>query len=295
MIDYQPKSWGKTLYSFRGTVLPHIAWRLTILTVFTGIMCTIDALFRESTKVAFFTLNTTGHSLIGVALGLLVVFRTNTSYDRFWEGRKLWGTLVNTCRSIMRCSVVYLHAGQPMGNYLCAYVSALKQHLRGVRNYEEIRGFLPADLYAQVAVTPNPPSFLALSMSQEIYAGVRNGQLPAPLAAELERLVVLLLDCQGGCERILKTPIPFTYAVHIRHMLTLYLLTLPFTLVPVMGWAAVLAVPAIGFGLLGIEEAGVEIENPFGFDPNDLPLENICTTIHQNMKELDVAHPGAIN
>jgi putative membrane protein len=94
------------------------------------------------------------------------------------------------------------------------------------------------------------------------------------------------LDHQGACERILRTPIPFAYAVHIKQLLMVYLATLPLALVPLMNWGAVPAVIVIAFGLLGIEEAGVEIEDPFGDDPNDLPLENLCAVIARDTAAL---------
>jgi putative membrane protein len=95
-----------------------------------------------------------------------------------------------------------------------------------------------------------------------------------------------MVENEGGCERIGKTPIPFAYAVHIKQMLTVYLLTLPFVLVPKMDIVSVFVVAGITFGLVGIEEAGVEIENPFGTEPNDLPLEEFCALIAQNAAEL---------
>jgi putative membrane protein len=96
----------------------------------------------------------------------------------------------------------------------------------------------------------------------------------------------ILLDCQGGCERILKTPIPFVYAAHIKHLLLLYLGTLPIVLVEKLGYSAPIAIAIMTFGLLGIQEAGLEIEDPFGTDPNDLPLDDICSTIARDVLAL---------
>ena len=101
-------------------------------------------------------------------------------------------------------------------------------------------------------------------------------------------MVRALLDNQGGCERILKTPIPFAYAVHIRQMLAIYVVTLPFALVGEMGWATIPTVAVVAFGMIGIEEAGNEIEDPFGTDPNDLPLEALCATIAKDVAALAI-------
>ncbi len=99
------------------------------------------------------------------------------------------------------------------------------------------------------------------------------------VARQLESHVSAMTECLGNCERIRQTPMPFIYAVHGRHLLLLYLGTLPLVLVPVMGWVAPVGVGLIAFGLLGIEAAGLEIEDPFGNDPNDLPLDDFCAEI----------------
>jgi putative membrane protein len=164
------------------------------------------------------------------------------------------------------------------------YALALKQHLRNDKDIGEVREHVPAEAYAQASGAGNPPAVLALHMSRWIQAGVTKGTLDPVTAQSLEGNVRSFLDNQGGCERILRTPIPFAYAVHIKQLLLLYLLTLPFILVGEMGWVAIPTVAAIAFGLLGIEEAGVEIEDPFGDDPNDLPIETICATIGKDAK-----------
>jgi len=112
-------------------------------------------------------------------------------------------------------------------------------------------------------------------------------------AVHLDERVRELVDLQGGCERILKTPIPFAYAVHIKHFLVLYLLSMPFVLVGKMGWYAVPVTMVISFALSGVEEAGVEIEDPFGYDPNDLPLESICAAVERDAARLaELGHPA---
>jgi putative membrane protein len=131
----------------------------------------------------------------------------------------------------------------------------------------------------------NPPAVIALHMSRWVQARTAAGT-PAVAAEGLEQQVRALTDCQGGCERILLTPVPFAYAVHNKQLLMLYLLSLPFVLVEEMGWAAVPATAVIAFGLLGIEEAGGEIENPFGTDPNDLDIDGLCAGIARDAKAM---------
>jgi putative membrane protein len=135
----------------------------------------------------------------------------------------------------------------------------------------------------------NPPARVALEMSRWIAVRVKEGELSEEIARTLEENVGELLDHQGACERILKTPVPFAYVAQIRQLLMVYLLTLPLVLVPIMEWGAIPALMLISFGLLGIEEAGVEIEDPFGLDSNDLPLDDLCAGIAKDARELEQA------
>jgi putative membrane protein len=108
----------------------------------------------------------------------------------------------------------------------------------------------------------------------------------------LDQNVVALIDAVGGCERIRKTPLPFLYVVHLRRALVIYCFSLPFALVDTFGWATVLDVALVAYTYFGIEEIGVEIEGPFGHDENDLPLKDICDSIHKNLYAMaDLADP----
>ncbi|VTR99349.1 bestrophin family protein [Tuwongella immobilis] len=283
MILYDSKAWYRTITTVRGTVVPRIAGRVAILF---GIALLVWIL-REQVGASLHALNPLAHTLIGVALGLLIVFRTNSSYDRYWEGRKQWGGIVNASRNLLRGATAYAGNAEGLTRLVAAYPLALKQHLRGNRDLGELESLIPADLLAKVAAAGNPPMVLAVEMSRWIHARVQRQELPVEMARHLEAMVATLLDCQGACERILRTPIPFVYAVHIRQLLTIYLVSLPFSLIPAMGWSALFAVPAIAFGMLGIEEAGVEIEDPFGDDPNDLPIEAICQTIQRDATTME--------
>jgi putative membrane protein len=167
-----------------------------------------------------------------------------------------------------------------------AYTRALKQHLRGDRDLSEIRPLVSGEVFRRVTAAANPPAVLAHALSAWVRERQQAGELDAVTARALEGNVCSLVDTAANCERIGQTPIPFAYAVHIKQMLTLYLATLPFVLVPKMGLAAVFAVAGIAFGLVGIEEAGVEIEDPFGTDANDLPLEAFCASVAEDAKAL---------
>lgn len=282
MIPYEPKSWLKLTFHIHGSVIPRILGRIGFLILLTLIALAIKDSLPDPARF-FRGFKPLGHTLIGVAIGLLIVFRTNASYDRYWEGRKLWGSIINISRNLVRGAAVHLHDARDLANLVSAYALALKQHLRNDKNLSEIEELVSPELFQRASATANPPSIIALAMSRWIQHHQSHGRLDTITAQGLEIQVRLLLDQQGGCERILRTPIPFAYAVHIKQLVMLYLVTLPFVMVAEMEWVALPLVGVISFGLLGIEEAGVEIEDPFGDDPNDLPIEAMCATIGRDV------------
>jgi ion channel-forming bestrophin family protein len=285
VISYDPKNWLKVTFSYGGTPIPRVLWRVMFLAVLTAALLLLRELWPQVEPV-FKPFKPLGHTLIGVALGLLIVFRNNSSYDRYWEGRKLWGGIVNAARNLVRGAAAYVGEVNELPNLVAAYALALKQHLRSNKDLSEVQPLVSAAVYEQVAAAANPPSLLAFQLSAWIQARASAGKMDSITAQTLEGYVRTFLDCQGGCERILRTPIPFAYAAHIKQLLTLYLITLPFILIGEMSWFAIPTVAAIAFGLLGIEEAGVEIEDPFGDDPNDLPVEAMCATIARDTTAL---------
>lgn len=278
MIDYDPKHWWGGVLAIRGTVWPAVIGRVLWLAGLTLALELVSRFLWKEMPV----LNHQAHTWMGVVLGLLVVFRTNTAYERFWEGRRLWGGLVNASRNLVRGAAAHCPPAADLAGLVSAYATSVMHSLRGQNDLGALHDLAPAELLEQAAAAGNPPSVLAFHLSDWISERARCGRLSPQIALVLEGHVSAMVDCQGGCERIRKTPIPFVYAVHLRHITIFYLLTLPFVLVPLMGWGSPLAVAVIAFGLLGIEEAGIEIEDPFGEDPNDLALDDICAVIRRD-------------
>ena len=286
MIDYDRSSWWQTCLSVRGTVLPHVLGRVGLLTGF----CLLLSLLNEYVLTRFdeqlLNLDPLGHQVLGVALGMFIVFRTNTSYARFWEARSHWGMIVNSSRNLVRAGAVYAGPAGDLARLVSAYAYALKDHLRGKRDLSEIRPLVPGRLLEQLGTAANPPLMLGKAMSDWVANRQAQARLDAMQTARIEGLVATLTDAQGGCEKILKTPLPFVYAALIKEVLLLYLATLPFVLVSRLGLAAPLALAIVSLGMLGIKEAGVEIEDPFGSGPNHLALDRICETIARDTAAL---------
>jgi len=285
VLDYNRNNWWKTIFSFNGSVLPSVLGRVGILTFFSIFVCFINDFVAARFDEKLPKLNLIGHQVLGISLGLLIVFRTNSSNARYWEGRSHWGMIVNTSRTLTRMAYVYGKNADEYAMLLTAYVVCLKENLRGSKNFKILDSLLNGRQFDRMMSATNPPSMVAMYLSDLIKKGIDDNSYPLQIAALMEEQVIKLLDAQGGCEKIIKTPLPFVYASLIKQLLFLYLYTLPFALASEMDWATPIVVAVVGFGMLGIEEAGVEIENPFGMQLNDLPLEKICETI-----SLDVAN-----
>jgi putative membrane protein len=234
-------------------------------------------------------------SLLGIVLSILLVFRTNSAYDRWWEGRKEWGALVNHCRNL----AALLHAALPAHDeesrrYLAAHVAnfciALKEHLRAGIKLDELVHVSAAErtLYAAKVHLPN---YIAFQIQALIQAKFRSGDLAGEDLLNLRTHTQALLDVAGACERIKKTPIPFSYNVYLKVYIITYTLILPFGLLPDFGYAGIGLIMFIFFAFIGIELMAEEIEDPFGLDCNDLPIGDIAHTIKQNVYELlEVKH-----
>lgn len=283
MIEYDKHSWRTTTLVYQGTSAQTMAQRLALFTGLAVAVSLVDALvFRLP------TLPPLAHTLIGLALGMLLVFRTNASYDRFWEGRMAWGRVVNASRNLVRTARAWSGPSQDLADLASAWAVALKHRLRNSRDCADLERWLPPQVIVPISEAPNIPLAISGRMSDRIRERVAEGRLDVHLAETLERYVGQLIDEQGVCERIRNTPMPFAYVVTVRQLLLVYLLTLPFVLIGELGFWAIPAAVIITFALLSIEEVGVQIEDPFGTDPNDLPLDDLCERIAQ-----DTAAAGA--
>lgn len=301
MIDYDPHDWFSHLLDIRGSMVREIIGRVSLCVAWATAVTAIDYAVPGDAL----NLPTTVHQIVGTALGLLLVFRTNASYDRFWEGRKLWGSIINETRNLARAATVHL-AGQPklLRRVLLWTVSlpASSMHwLRGNRALNQPARALPAGEVSQVLSADHPPTACAARITTALVEARNQGIVGEYLFVEIDRNVQLLIDYIGACERIRSTPLPFAYVVHLRRALLLYCYSLPFVLLHQMGWWTIPATFLVAYFFFGIEEIGVEIEDPFGVDDNDLPLDRFVEMLERNLfdlagMDLDVApfdHPDS--
>ncbi|MBX6312101.1 MAG: hypothetical protein IRY99_04160 [Isosphaeraceae bacterium] len=285
MIDYDPHHWRSHLLDIRGSMLREIAFRVVACVAWSAVVVMFHQLVWPVGRPS------TVHTLIGVALGLLLVFRTNSSYDRYWEGRKLWGRIINESRNLARASRVLVGSRdralhESIVLWTIAFAYAAMHGLRGRADLGPVRDRLAPDEVA----TLDGPMHLPLAVATQITARLNEARVRGLISdyvqMTIDQNVQLLIDYLGGCERIHRTPLPFAYVVHLRRALILYCFTLPFALVRDFGWSTILATLLVAYIFFGIEEIGVEIEDPFGTDDNDLPLGDLCARIERDLLAL---------
>jgi ion channel-forming bestrophin family protein len=288
----EKRSWFRLILQVKGSVIPAILPRVLLCGVFGFV---ISILYIFGIKL---TLNIDG-IVPSIVLGLLLVFRTNTAYERFWEGRKAWGTLINTVRNFSRTIWVSVEENQPEDRkekiatlrLLVAFAIATKLHLRSQPVNEELKALMPQKWYEKLKTMNNPPLEVAFWISNYLQQQHNRDCLNSYQLTAMNKLLDTMVEVLGICERILKTPIPLAYSIHLKQLLLIYCLSLPFQLVSDSLLYTAPIVALISFTVFGIEEIGIEIENPFGCDSNDLPLDLICQTMQINIEDLITLAP----
>jgi putative membrane protein len=286
MIDYDPHKWFDHILDIKGSMLRQVFRRILACVLWAALVVYGNEQLKQRTSNEW-SLQTSdrAHAFTGVVIGLLLVFRTNASYDRFWEGRRQWGSIINETRNLARAACVYL-APVPdvlrrLVHWTIAFPYATMLALRNQRGLAAAASLVPP-----VHEKGHLPLIVARRMTEQLAEARQRGVISDYVMIELDRNVQLLVDYLGACERIHRTPLPFAYVVHLRRVIIVYCYTLPFALLDTFGWGAVLVTLLLAFAFFGIEEIGVEIEDPFGLDDNDLPLERFCQRIEQDLSEM---------
>lgn len=267
----------------RGTNFRRILFWVGLLTAYTVAVVAIDAAYQgELLKI-----NAAFHTLFGLVLGLLLVFRTNTAYDRWWEGRKLWGQLVNDSRNlaikVQTCVQADAREKAELARDVVAFAFALKDHLRNGAKLQNLPGFTDA--------TDDPshvPTYLARSIYDRLEHWRRADQLGGFELLFLDGHASSLMNVCGACERIKKTPIAGSYRTFIRQAIAIYLTTLPWGIVDLMQWWTIPVELFVAYCMVGIEVIAEDVEEPFGTGDDDLELDAICATIERSVTEIVV-------
>jgi len=300
MVQERRYSWLRLLFKYRGTALARMRGRFAFTTILAIVVTVIDL------HIGYFhaDLTTVPFTLMGLALSIFLGFRNNTSYDRFWEARKLWGSLVNTSRTItrqiltlvMETSNAPADGPQPdnaeviafqreMAHRVIGYVHALKHHLRDQDRVDDLAPMLAKDEIDALRKEINRPIAILQRMGDRFRDAYRKNWIHPQHLPVLEQSLISLTDIQGGCERIKSTPIPLSYTSLIHQIVAIYCIALPFGLVKTVGAFTPIVVTIVAYAFYGLDAIGDEIENPFGLDANDLPLSTLSTMIEVNVRQ----------
>lgn len=285
MIIRPRPHWLAILFARRGSVLPSILPQLGLVTALAvAITASHGVVFGWKTP-----LTPMPFTLVGIALAIFLGFRNSASYDRYWEARKFWGQGLNECRTLTR-QALSLMDGQvdirPFVYGQIAFIHALRGYLRRVPVERELAALLPAELLARLRDAHYPPTLILVWLGQWLHEQRRAGHLQPVLAAKMEDALSGLNQVQGGCERIVSSPIPFAYTVILYRTVGVYCLLLPFGLVDTLGWMTPLVTAFVSYTFFAQETLLSEIEEPFGNAENDLPLDALSITIERTLREM---------
>jgi putative membrane protein len=283
----------------QGSVTPLVAPYVIGFGLVAGVICLISAQWeiafgmRISIEVAPF-------EIVGAALTLVLILRTNAGYDRWWEARKLWGGIVNQSRNLAVNALSY-GPDDPSWRaqfvrWVAAFPYASRNFLRGEPAGREIAALLGDDAAEEINASAHMPSFVALRMAQDLHDACERLRMDRFAFLQIDRERAMLIDHIGACERILKSPLPLVYAIKIRRFIMLFLFVLPFALLHRLNsdWLVPLMTMFVASPLLSLDRIGVELQNPFSkANLSHLPLDEICKTIETNVMGLmkDVERP----
>ena len=279
MLRYDTKSWWKLIFQFhKGDTLRTLLPNISVVALFSLLV----VYFNSGIMPGYLKYTATVHNLFGFVISLLLVFRTNTAYDRWWEGRRLWGSLVNTSRNIALKCHSYLDPQDTVRESIAFDISnfaeVLKDHLRGHANDSPFP-------------VGHAPSLAAEQLFMDVTDLNRQGFITEVQFLTVNGDLTALSDICGACERIKRTPIPFSYHVFIKKFVFFYIISMPFVFAPEFGYWTILVVSFMFYVLASLETLAEEIENPFGVDMNDLPLDELSVLIKKNAYEILIDYP----
>jgi len=288
MIDYNPKNWLSLItHAYSKQVMRTLTPSLVALGLFSALVCYLMVTVFELHE-AEFQPTTAMHSLLGIVLGLFLVFRTNSAYDRWWEGRKLWGGLVNSTRNFALKVGASIHDPEErrwFSMMIPNFVIAVKESLRKGVHMQELEFASDAD-FKEVEVSKHKSNIISSLMYRRVNDLYVKGKITGDQLINLDKEQKDFIDLMGACERIKNTPIPYSYSMYIKKFIFIYIATLPFAFVTVSGYMTVPIVIVIAYVILSVELIAEEIEEPFGRDINDLPTDDLCTKIRDNVREI---------
>jgi ion channel-forming bestrophin family protein len=291
MITYNPKDWFTFIFRFhKGDTFRRLIPLMLGIASYSYFIGYLELEYWKLSEKSYVRNLSLLHNLLGFVLSLLLVFRTNTAYDRWWEGRKLWGSLVNSSRNLAIKLNAILSAQDKeerlfFKRSIPFYASVLKDHLSS----EATRLALDDAAHPELAMldqNKHLPNQVACQITNRVYKLHRDKKISGEELIVLNNELQSFTDVCGACERIKNTPIPFSYSVFVKKFIFFYVMTMPFGYVFSLGYYVIPVVVFVFYVLASLELIAEEIEDPFGGDSNDLPTEKIASNIKKHVEEI---------
>jgi len=291
MISYNPKDWFTFIFRLhKSDTIRQLAPMIAALSLYAWLVAFLELEYFKLSENNHLRNLTLMHNLLGFVISLLLVFRTNTAYDRWWEGRKLWGALVNNSRNLALKLSAVLPAEDTVNRsffrrVIGLYAATLSAHLHS----EATRMTLDAKEHPELETLdrtkhlPNQLATMLFARANQLYMA---GQIKEAQMIILNTELQSFTDICGACERIKNTPIPFSYSVFIKKFVFFYIMTMPVGFVFSLGYWVVPVVVFVFYVLASLELIAEEIEDPFDGDINDLPTDKIAANIKKHVAEL---------
>lgn len=286
MVNYNPKSWITLIFAIHKSDTLRMLWKeLIYMGAFTLLIAFIEITYFPDAKNLDKLFQV--YSLVGFVISLLLVFRTNTAYDRWWEGRKKWGELVNDTRNFALKLNAILDDKKELGFFnrmISNFAMACKEHLRNGVAILDLN--LLENEIAFLEKKKHIPLALSNLMYQKLVKLRKEGKISDFDFLLLDKNLNSFMEACGACERIKYTPIPFSYSLFLKKFIFIYVVTLPIAFVTFFGYYSALIATFVFYVLVSMEVLAEEIEDPFGSDDNDLPTDELVEKITINTDQV---------
>ncbi len=279
-------SFLRNALSWRGSVTPKVLKKVLIVIFYSML---VEFLYLAYPQIA---LSVGPFEYSGAVLAIILVFRINAGYDRWWEARKIWGSIVNQSRNLALSSYNYINMDKAWKKELLALISVLpyviKNSLRGERNCSKFEHLIDPESCSKINSAQHMPTYVAKKICTLLAEAKNKNCLDGFAFLEIEKQRSILIDNAGACERILKTPIPLVMAIKARRFILFFILFLPFALVKDLGYMAPFVTGLVAYALFSLDQIGIELQNPFAKENlSHLPLDEICKTIELNVLSIE--------
>lgn len=292
MLTYSPRKWFRFLLTFhKEDTFRRLLPMLLAISAYTFIVACAEFLWFHISDDKYVKNISMLHNLLGFVLSLLLVFRTNSAYDRWWEGSILWNQLMNTSRNLaLKLDALFEENDQATRRFfsqnITFFMFSVRDHLRISKDFTPMHFTESYAEYKDVEKSINKPVEITGILYKRLYqlqkTGTINGEQLLSIYADVEKLN----DAFGSCERIKNTPIPSSYSIFVKRFVYIYVMTLPFGFVFSLGFYTIPVVAFIFYVLASLQMIAEEIEDPFGDDANDIPIDELSVYTRKQVEEI---------